>query len=336
MKPTNLAIRLTAFLSQYLPAQRNLSPNTIRSYRDTFTLLLRYCRDHRDLPPEKLNIGNLETVLILDFLGHIEEARGCGTSTRNVRLTALQSFFRYLQTEEPDQLAHCQRILAIPRRRHPRPMIDYLSADELAMILGQPDLDCPSGRRDLILLSVLYDTGARVQEVIDLRVRNVRLEAPAQIRLIGKGRKQRTVPILRATVSLLANYIQALDLARPERLDAPLIQNKRGEPLSRSGVRYILDKYVAMAREQKPDLMVAVTPHTFRHSKAMHLLQAGNPIVVIRDILGHADIRTTSMYARADPETLRKALEKVAERAPDPPQPSWQNNPNLMDWLRGL
>lgn len=335
MKPTNLAIRLTAFLGDYLPNQRSLSPNTIRSYRDTFTLLLRYCRDERGRPPEKLDLDDLDAHLVLAFLAHLESQRGSGAATRNVRLTALQSFFRFLQTEVPERLAQCQRILAIPRRRCPRTTVEYLDATDLADILAQPDLDTAHGRRDAVLLSVLYDTGARVQELVDLRVRDVRLEAPSQVRLVGKGRKTRAVPILDGTVRLLTDYIEAHGLGRPERGDEPLFRNRRGEALSRSGIRYILDKYTGKVRKERPGLTTHVTPHTLRHTKAMHLLQAGNPVVMIRDILGHADISTTSIYARADLEARRRALEKVAG-SPAPAQPSWKSNPDLLSWLREL
>lgn len=336
MKPTQLANHLTRFLSNYLSAQRDLSPNTVRAYRDTFTLLLRYCRDVRDLPPERLEIGELDAQLILDFLAYIESERGCGAGTRNNRLTAIQAFFRYLQTEEPDRLAHCQRILAVPRRRSRRPEIGYLRPDDLAAILAGPDLRTEEGRRDAVLLSVLYDTGARVQELVDLQVRSVRLEAPAQVRLFGKGRKARAVPLLPATVKLLGDYIRAQRLGAPERLDEPLFRNRDGHRLTRSGVRYIIDKYTGLAREKRPGLPDKVTPHTFRHTKAMHLVQAGNHIVVIRDILGHTDISTTSIYARADLDARRQALEKAAITAPQPPRPSWQRDDDLLTWLKSL
>ncbi len=336
MKPTQLANHLTRFLGHYLSAQRDLSANTVRAYRDTFTLLLRYCRDVRELPPEKLDLGQVDAQLVLDFLAYIEAERGCGAGTRNNRLTAIQAFFRYLQTEEPDRLAHCQRVLAIPRRRSRRPEIDYLRPDDLAAILAEPNLKTEDGGRDAVLLSVLYDTGARVQELVDLRVRSVRLEAPAQVRLFGKGRKARAVPILPATVKLLAGYIRALGFNGPEHLDEPLFRNRDGHHLSRSGVRYIIDKYTALAREKRPGLPDKVTPHTFRHTKAMHLVQAGNHIVVIRDILGHTDISTTSIYARADLDARRKALEKAAITAPEPPTPSWQRDDDLMAWLKRL
>lgn len=336
MKPTTFAVRLTTFLGQYLPAQRDLSPNTIRSYRDTFSLLLRYCRDERDLPPETLALADLDADLILDFLRHVESARGCSASTRNNRLTAIQSFFRFLQAEAPDRLLQCQRILAIPRKRCRRPLIQYLTPESLKAVLAQPDMSTPRGHRDAVLLSLLYDSGARVQELIDLRVRSVNTQAPAQVRLFGKGRKARVVPLLDGTVKLLRDYIEAHGLFRPERLDEPLFQNRRGERLSRSGVRYILDKHCEQARQTTSGLPAKITPHTFRHTKAMHLVQAGIPIVTVRDILGHTDISTTSIYARADLDARRAALEKADITGTQPLKPSWRDNPDLMAWLQSL
>lgn len=184
---------------------------------------------------------------------------------------------------------------------------------------------------------MLYDTGARVQELIDLSVGDVRLEAPAQVRLFGKGRKTRVVPLLGRTVDLLGEYIRRHELWGPEQLRRPVFRNRSGGRLSRSGIRYIIDKHTAAARSHRPTVPRRVTPHTFRHTKAMHLLQAGNPAVIIRDILGHADIRSTAIYARADLETKRRALEKAAGPATMPArQPSWQSNRDLLNWLRQL
>jgi len=222
MKPTDFAIRLTSFLGEYLPAQRNVSPNTIKAYRDAFTLLLRYCRDQLGLQPERVTLDQIEPSLVLAFLDYLENERTCGTRTRNHRLSVLHAFFRYLQSEEPDRMVQCQKILAIPLQRCARPTVDYLSKEELAVILAQPDLTTTWGRRDAVLLSVLYDTGARVQEVVDLSVRDVRLDSPAQIRLTGKGRKTRLVPLLTGTVALLAEYMREHRLDRPERMYAPL------------------------------------------------------------------------------------------------------------------
>jgi len=336
MKPTDFALRLTAFLGQYLPAQRNVSLNTIKAYRDAFTLLLRYCRDEQKVPPEKATMDTLNASLVLSFLNHLETGGNCGTRTRNHRLSVLHAFFRYLQTEAPERMVQCQQILAIPFQRCAHSTVNYLSTEELSEILAQPDLTTDCGRRDAVMLSVLYDTGARVQELVDLSVRDIRLTSPAQIRLTGKGRKTRVVPLLSGTVKLLAQYMREHRLDCPERMDSPLFFNRQGERLSRSGVRYLLTKYTEEARKAKPGLPEKISPHTLRHSKAMHLLQAGNPATVIQAILGHADIRSTDIYARADMEMKRRALEKATKTAPSGTLPSWQGDRGLMDWLRSL
>jgi site-specific recombinase XerD len=336
MKPTDFARRLTQFLSEYLPAQKNVSPNTIKAYRDAFTLLLRYCRDQRGLVPERVTLDSIDVSLVLAFLDYLETERDCCARTRNHRLSALHAFFRFLQIETPDRIAQCQRILAVPCQRSPRPPVNYLSRENLTALLAQPDLTTVGGRRDAVLLTLLYDTGARVQELIDVSVNDVRLDSPAQVLLTGKGRKSRAVPLLFGTVELLIEYLREHRLNRTDRADSPLFFNRRGERLSRSGVRYILAKYLARARKTNPAISKTTSPHTLRHAKAMHLLQAGNPATVIQAILGHADIRTTDIYARADMEMKRRALEKAASTGPSTPVPSWQQDKSLMSWLRSL
>lgn len=242
MKPTDFAIRLTQFLGEYLPAQRDVSTNTIKAYRDTFTLLLRYCRDQCSLAPEKVTLDLLDVPLLLAFLDYLETVRNCCARTRNHRLSALHAFFRYLQTEDPERILKCQQILAIPLQRSAPHSVHYLSREELTVLLAQPDITSRRGLRDAALLSLLYDSGARVQELVDLCVRDVRLDAPAQIRLTGKGRKTRIVPLLSNTVELLEGYLREHRLNRADRVDAPLFFNRCGEHLSRSGVRYILEK----------------------------------------------------------------------------------------------
>lgn len=336
MKPTDLAMRLTAFLGSYLPTQRDLSPNTIKAYRDAFTLLLRYCRDHRGLAAERLTLTDLDVPCILGFLDHLTSERRCSDRTRNHRLAAIHAFFRYVQTEEPDKIAHCQKVLAIPQRRCGHAAVSYLSPNEVAAILAAPDRATVRGRRDTALLSLLYDTGARVQEIADLRVSDVRLATPPHVRLTGKGRKTRVVPILSGTNALLTAYLDEHRLTRVERLDGPLFFNRRGEHLTRFGVGYILRKHTETARHGGVAITASVSPHTFRHTKAMHLLQAGNPAIIIRDILGHADIKTTGVYARADVEAKRRALEKAEGMVTPAPPPSWQSDANLMEWLANL
>ena len=336
MKPTDFSIHVTSFLTHYLAAQRNLSPNTIKAYRDVFTLLLRFCRDVRGIAPEKLRLEQIDVSLVEAFLDHLEMERKSSPPTRNHRLATLHAFFRYVQAEEPAHMVQCQRILAIPLRRHVRPTVGYLSKDELAEILAQPDMRTLEGRRDAVLLSVLYDTGARVQELIDLSVADVRLDPPAQLRLMGKGRKMRAVPLMDNTIPLVRDHLQENHLVRPEQFDKPLFQNARGQRLSRSGIRYILQKYLGRARCKVPSLNRKVSPHTLRHAKGMHLLQSGISLDMIRDFLGHVDVKTTQIYARANLEMKRSALEKITDPSPVRTIPAWQQNKDLLDWLRSL
>lgn len=336
MKPTDLAIYLSRFFTDHLAGERNASTNTIKGYRDAFKLLLGHCRDQLGIPPDRLTLRALTAEVIRDFLTQLAQRPRYSVRTRNHRLSAIHSFFRYVQSEEPQLLLQCQQILAIPMQKAPSRPVEYLNPDQLGAILCAPDIATAAGRRDAVLLSVLYDTGARVQEIIDLSVRDVRLDPPAQIRLTGKGRKTRVVPLMNSTVALLREYLREHDLQRPERLDAPFFWNRRHERLTRSGVRYILNRHAEHARRGQPGLP-PVHPHRLRHSKAMHLLQSGNPMVVIQAVLGHADIRTTSIYARANLEMTRAALEKTSACGPTRPSlQSWQTNPALMEWLRSL
>lgn len=335
MKPTHFAVRLSAFLTHYLPELRNLSTNTIKAYRDTFTLLLRFCRDARRLRPETLEIEQLDVPLIEAFLDHLEKDRNCVPRTRNQRLAALHAFFRYLQSEDPDLILQSQQILAIPSRRYARRTVEYLSKEELTAVLAKPDLRMRWGRRDAVLLSVLYDAGARVQELIDLSPRDLRLERPAHVRLTGKGRKTRIVPLMENTAKLLEAFVRENELGRADRQDLPLFSGRRGERLSRSGMRFIVQKYAASVGSSRSGSGRGVSPHTFRHTKGMHLRQAGVSLDVIRDFLGHSDIKTTEMYARADLEARRKALEQVGDGVPIQ-LPSWKKDPGLLEWLSSL
>lgn len=205
----------------------------------------------------------------------------------------------------------------------------------LAALLAQPNLNELDGRRDVVLLSVLYDTGARVQELIDLTVGDIRLETPAQVRLFGKGRKVRVVPLMDNTVNLLRNYLHENNLALPEKFDYPLFRNNQGNKITRVGVNYILQKYVRKIQETYPYFKQKISPHTLRHTKGIHLLEGGVSLDVIRDFLGHVDIKTTEIYARANLEMKRAALEKVSP-APTPKIPTWKENKSLLQWLQSL
>ena len=341
MKPTDFAHHLTDFLSRYLPGERNMSVHTVRSYRDAFMLLLRYLRDEKALPPERVSLDVVDASLILEWLEYLKDTRECVQRTLNQRLAAMHSFFRYLQVEEPARLLQAQRVLAIKPGRHERKPIAYLGKQEIGALLAQPDTSTKRGSRDAVLLSLLYDTGARCQELLDLRVRDLRCEAPAHVKLTGKSRKTRYVPLMDATVALLLSYLSAHGLDQPEHANLPLFQGRPGCPLSRSGLRYLLQKYARAAKQGQPSLMISdrLGPHRLRHAKAMHLLEAGVHPIHIRDLLGHEDVKTTTdIYARASVAAKRRVLERAANNVqpPDPTLGAWRQDKDLLSWLRAL
>lgn len=337
MKPTDFAYHLTTYLSKYLPGKAGISRNTILSYRDTFSLLLHFCSEEKAMAIEKITLKTLTTDLIHEFLTWLETQRGCAVSTRNQRLSAIHSFFRYLQLEEPGHLFMCQQILAISMKRTARKAIDYLTLDAIKTILEGPDTKCLMGRRNLVLLSLMYDTGARVQEIADLTVADVRLEPPPTVKITGKGNKTRLVPLMTPTAMLLEQYLSEHDFKHAESGSCHVFQNRSHAKLTRAGITYILNKYVEVARMLHPELIPKkISPHCFRHSKAMHLLQSGVNLVYIRDFLGHASIKTTEMYARADSLMKRNALEKAHQIISPSEMPVWQQNHALLKWLKEL
>ena len=212
----------------------------------------------------------------------------------------------------------------------------YLTVEDVRTILAQPDQTISDGRRDAVMLSLLYDTGARVQELIDLTVRQIRLESPGVVTLVGKGRKVRHVPIMARTSALVGNYLQERRLTATDKIDHPVFYNRQGHKLTRAGITYILNKYVEQARPIASTMPETISPHVFRHSKAMHLLQSNVNLVYIRDILGHADIRTTEVYARADTEMKRQALEKLHNDITPTATTAWQEDNELLGWLQNL
>lgn len=333
MKPTDFAKYLTEFLSGYLPGQKNVSKNTIRSYRDSFKLLIAYCQEIKGIPSERITLNILSSEWITGFLEWVEINRKCSISTRNQRLAALHSFFRYVQAEEPAGMFHFQKITAIPIKKAKKTVIEYLTPEAMKLLLEQPDKHTPQGRRDLTLISVLYDSGARVQELIDMRVCDVTLQDPAVLTLTGKGNKSRRVPIMKNTASLLQNYLLENKPDKPWRNENPLFINNQHHKLTRKGVSYILSKYVESARKISSLLPAKVSNHMLRHSKAMHLLQAGVNLIYIRDFLGHVDLKTTEIYARADTEMKRKAIENVYPDLIDSNLPDWSKDQTLLAWL---
>ncbi len=336
VKPTDFAEHLTAFLTNWLTKQRNASPKTIRSYRDTFKLLLKYCQEREHISPERITMSTLTVDVIKDFLSWLETERKCSISTRNQRLAAIHSFFRYVQAENPAGLYHFQKVIAIPVKKAGKPVVEHLTPEAMKLLLDQPDRNHLRGRRDLTLMSVLYDTGARVQELIDVKVGDVFLSPPPVIVLTGKGNKIRRVPLMKNTAFLLQNYLAENHLNSQHKRQYPLFTNRQHYPLTKEGVAYIIGKYANAARSQSSIVPQKVKPHMFRHSKAMHLLQAGVNLIYIRDFLGHVDIKTTEVYARADTETKRKAIEKAYPDLIASNLPDWSKDQALLSWLSEL
>jgi len=338
-KINDFAWYLSLFLSKYLPGQRNLSTNTISSYRDTFKLFLVFCDNAKGLKPEKVTLNSVTREIITDFLEWIEKERKCSIATRNQRLSAIHAFFRYVQKESPDNLFEIHRILKIPLKKKPKPLVSYLKAHELKILFEQPDISSKHGRRDLVLLVLMYDSAARVSELIDLKIGDIRLSSPAVVTLHGKGDRSRQVPITGKTKDHLAAYLEEhkkyhWGIATQ---NTPVFFNQQHRKLSRWGVSHILNKYVEMAsKNTKFSTSFAVTPHVFRHSKAMGLLKAGINLIYIRDFLGHSSVVTTEIYARADSEMKRKAIESVYMDLSPLDLPKWEKNEDLMYWLQNL
>ncbi len=338
MKPTDFAQLLNKYFVGYLTNERNFSTNTISSYRDTFSQFLRYCKDCERLPPEKLTIASLNPPIITRFLDYLETGNK-SIATRNQRLAALRAFFKYVQYAAPEHLMTVQHLLLIKEKKCPKSTVNYLSVEGIACLLNQPDVNSIGGYRDMLLLTVLYDSGARVSELVGIKCGDIRTAAPATIRLHGKGDKDRIVPLSANTAALIQKYLTK------ERLDSAacssrlMFTNRSCQKLTRSGVLYIVTKYADSARAQSPELIPeTLTPHCIRHSKAMHLLEAGVNLIYIRDFLGHEHLKTTEIYARSNSRAKRDAIANAYSHigGDAKSEPSWTEDSNLMAWLKEL
>lgn len=319
-----------------MPIQRNLSSNTISSYRDTFKQLLEFCRDEKHINIKKITFAHLDKNCIEEFFLWLLQHKNISPSTYNQRLCAVHSFFEYVMIERPDMLEFCTQILKIKSMKSPQKPAKYLSTEEIKKILSLPDITTVNGRRHLLILAVLYDTAARVSELTDIRIRDVRLDTPCSITLHGKGNKVRAVPIMKQTVNLLEQYFKENKIDQRTHGDMPLFWNVHRKKLSRSGVNFIIQKYADIARNDIPEIPMDISPHMFRHTKAMHLVHANVNPIYIKDYLGHADISTTMIYAHADNETKRKVLEKASEKLDLPQFSDWEHDSDLIDWLSSL
>ena len=335
-KPNALARALRDFFAEHLPHLRGMSPHTIHSYRDSLTLLLRFVATRYQRPVIMLDIDDIDAERVIAFLQHLEDQRGNTSSTRNVRLAAIHAFFRYLAGKHPDQLEHCQRILGVPFKRVRSRPIEYFEYDEIQAVLTAVDRSTPDGRRDYTLIATMFNTGARVQEILDLRPCDLQLVKPSHARLVGKGRKERLCPLWPQTAQLLQALIPECSADASAR--EPLFRNRRGQPLTRFGVRYILTKYCNKGRATAPTLKSKrLHPHSMRHSTAIHLLKAGVDLATISHWLGHANINTTNRYATVDIEMKRDAISKVhLVEGSMSPTTVWRADDSILTWLESL
>ena len=335
IKPNPLAMALREFFSEFLPRARGLSPCTLLSYRDSLTLLLKFMADHLGRHVAELGLEAITPEVVMAFLNHLEAGRLNKASTRNVRLAAIHAFARHVATSRPECLEGCQRILAVPFKRAGVRAVDYLEFEEIQAILAAIDRTSPDGRRDFVLLETMFNTGARVQEILDLRPCDLQLERPFQVRLFGKGRKERICPLWPQTVQLLKAFLAETSIEASSR--DRLFCNHRGDPLTRFGVRYLLAKYCDQAKLSTPSLSAKrLHPHSMRHSTAVHLLQSGVDLPTISHWLGHASINTTNRYAKVDLEMKRRALARAKPLTSGGPEPTWRTNASILEWLESL
>lgn len=337
-KQTSLPYIVSRFFTVYLPGERGFSEATIISYRDTFKQLLSFCKSHLGVHPDKLTVNDLSRNMIAEFLKFLE-AEGKTVSTQNQRLAAIKCFFGYIQYAFPEYLDVASGVLQMRMKKQPEPAVNYMSVDGVACVLRQPDMNSHHGFRDTLMMTILYDSGARVSEITKIHIGDIRLHPPATIVLHGKGSKDRIVPLSSKTAELIGEYMKRKGLLTAMHRDKYLFTNRSGEQLTRAGVAYILRKYVEAARNENPDLIPEkFSPHCMRHSKAMHLLQAGVAIIYIRDFLGHESVKTTEVYAKADGKSKRAALEAAYSAALDTelPAQSWNDDASLMKFLTDL
>ena len=330
---------LSKFFTSHLAGTRAASPRTVSSYRDAMKLLLTWSGTEVErIPPEKLRLADIDRTRVLRFLDWLEAERGCSAATRNQRLAVIKSFCRYTAVDEPNSSAGSQ-ILAIRQKKTPAPQLDHLTGDEVKTLLAGPGTTSAHAIRDTVLLALAYDTAARVQELCDLDVADIRRGSPISIVIHGKGAKIRYVPVMDPTARLVAGYLDRRDRHPGVGTDAdPLFPGPNHSRLTRSGVAKLLARHVRAARSRDPGWApgLQVTPHTLRRSRAMHLVQPSVNLIYIRDLLGHADVSTTEIYARADAETKRRAIENAYEPLTPDALPDWTSDSSLISWLDSL
>jgi len=329
---TSLAPTLEAFFTERLGRQRQASPHTIVSYRDSLRLLQVFAEQRTRVPPSRLDLADLDATLIGAFLDHLERGRNSSVRTRNVRLAAVHSLFRFAALRHPEHAALIQRVLDIPQKRYQSSDVSFLDRDEVQALLSAPDLSSRLGRRDHALLTLAIQTGLRVSEITALRRRDLTLSAGAHVTCLGKGRKHRSTPLTRRTSAVLRAWLQEI----PEQPDTPVFPGPRGEALGRDAIRRLVTRHAQTAQQRCPSIQAKrPSPHTLRHTCAMDLLQAGIDLSTIALWLGHEGIQTTQIYLHADLKLKERALARTTPRATSLPS-RYKASDSLLAFLKTL
>jgi site-specific recombinase XerD len=337
MPNTDLGKPIRDFFEQHLIAQRGLSGHTVLAYRDALKLFLEFAARDRHKACTALTVEDLTADTLRRFLADLETTRHNAVPTRNLRLAAIHAFFQYLATTDPRHLHHCQSILGVPFKRQAHRVPEYLERQEVQAFFTHLDGRTALGRRDEALLRLLYNTGMRAQELADLDVNHVRFSRPYSVRIRGKGRRERTCPLWPETISALKRYLEPRSVSFNDAV--PLFLNAEGNRFTRFGLRHLIARRAAEAAQSCPSLLGRrITPHTWRHTTALHLLQSGVDLTMIRSWLGHASIQTTSNYVEIDLEMKRKTLKSCEKLLPKAPKrgAAWRRNDDLISWLSKL
>lgn len=334
MYKKDISYYITNFFTNYLDKEAGLSTNTIKSYRDAFILFFKYIDENDMCKLNRLKLEILTPDNVDVFLNWLEESRGCSINSRNQRLAALKAFCNYVIRKNPEKSSICQEVLNIRSKKAPQKSVDYLTSDSISYLLKMPDKHTEQGIRDLAMLSLMYESGCRVQELIDLKVGEISFRTPSTITLTGKGSKTRIIPISCHVADIIMNYLKRS--RRYGDIENYVFVNRYHKPLTRSGVSYLLKKYGQMARITKPELYSSkLHPHLLRHSKAMHMLENGVNLIYIRDFLGHSSVTTTEIYAKCNPELKRKYIEQASSLITESIEEySKDEKETLLSWLR--
>lgn len=337
MKTTDFAVYLNRYFTKYMPNDKGSSPQTIDTYRYAFILFLEYMNEERKINADKLRLLDFTRESVVGYLGWLEKKRKCSISSRNIRLAAMKGFVHYLKYEYPDYLEEYQKILGIPLKKAPTKEISYMKTDGVELLVNQVDLNDSNGLRDYVMILILYTTGIRVSELINIKVKDLSLSVPYTILVHGKGNKSRYVPLMKTAVPHIKKYLESLKLDNASKYEEVLFKNHMKKNFTRQGVNYILKKYGAKARELNPELVPQdLSAHKIRHTTAMELVSSGVELIYIRDLLGHSSVLTTEHYARTDAQIKRKAIEAASKEIVPPEEAIWESDNNLINWLKSF